>query len=60
MKLEFSRKIFEKKTSQVSNFVKFPPLKAQLFHTGERTEIMKPIVAFRNFAKEPNKVVTWC
>ena len=59
MKLEFSRKIFEKNLSSVK-FREIPSTEAQLFHTGERTEIMKPIVAFRNFAKEPNKVVTWC
>ena len=32
--LEFSRQIFEKKNTQVSNFVKIRPGGAQLFHEG--------------------------
>jgi hypothetical protein len=58
MKLEFSRQIFEK-YSQVSNFTKLRPLKLQFFYKGERTNTMKPIVAFGNFTKEPNQAVTW-
>jgi len=58
MKLEFSCQIF-KKFFQVSNFMKFRSLKDYFFYKGERTNIMKHIVAFRNFTKEPNQAVTW-
>jgi len=48
MKLEFSRKIFEK----YSNLIKIRPVGAELFFADGRTDRMtKLIVAFRNFAK---------
>jgi len=40
--------------SKVLNFMKFRPLKDQ-FYKGERTYMLKPIVAFHNFAKVPNQ-----
>ena len=39
--------------------MKFGPLKDQFFYKCERTDMMKPIAVFRNFAKEPNQAVTW-
>ena len=43
------------KNSQVSNFVKIPPVAAELFHldgrVDARTDMTQLIVAFRNFAK---------
>jgi hypothetical protein len=49
--LEFSGQVFEKKKSiQILNFVKICPVGAELFHADGRTDITKPIVAFRNFA----------
>jgi hypothetical protein len=57
MKLEFSRRFFEKKT-QVSNFMKILPVEAEVFHADRRTDgkkdgrtnVTKLIVAFRNVA----------
>ena len=55
MNLDFSRKIFE--NTQTSNFKKFRPLGAELFHAERRadgqTDMTKLIVAFRNFANAP-------
>jgi hypothetical protein len=55
MKLEFSRQIFEIKIIQVHNFTKIRPLGAELFHAGGRTDILKLIVAFPDFANVPEK-----
>ena len=63
MKLEFSLQIFEN-TTQTSNFMTIRPLSAQLLHTKRRgtqtdgrtdrhTDMMKLIVAFRNFTNAP-------
>jgi hypothetical protein len=43
------------KNDQISNFMKIPPLKAELFHAedGRKTEVTNLIVAFCNFAKAP-------
>jgi len=42
---------------QTTNFMKIRPVGAELFHverrTDERTDMMKLIVPFRNFAKAP-------
>jgi hypothetical protein len=56
IKLEFSRKIFEKKLKyQVSQ--KIRPMGAELFHAdgrkNTRTDMTKLIVAFRNYANAP-------
>jgi len=40
----------------MSNFMKIHPLGAELFHADGRTDMMKPTVAFHNFANVPNKV----
>jgi len=54
IKLEFSRKIFEKyKNIQISNFTKIPPAEAELLHTDGRPDVTTLIVAFHSFAKEP-------
>jgi hypothetical protein len=55
MKMGFSRQIFRKKT-QISNLTKICPVGAELFHADGRTDLTKLIVAFRNFAKAPQKV----
>ena len=39
-----------RKNFQISFFVKIRPGGAELFHADGRTDITKPIVAFRNFA----------
>ena len=43
------------KNTQISNFLKFRPLGAELFHADGRTDVMKLIIAFRNFTKAPKK-----
>jgi hypothetical protein len=35
----------------ISNFMKIRPIRAELFHVDGQTDMTKPIVAFRNFAK---------
>jgi len=56
MKLEFSRQIFEKKI-QISNFMKFQPVGAELCRADGQTDIQiwraMLISAFRNFANGP-------
>ena len=39
----------------MSNLIKISPVAAQLFHADRRTDMTKPIVAFRNFANTPKK-----
>jgi hypothetical protein len=39
IKLEFSRQIFEKKKTQISNFMKIRRVGADLFHADGRTDI---------------------
>jgi hypothetical protein len=59
MKLKYSGKIFEKR----SNFMKFRPVGAELFHADGQTNMTKLIVAFRNFVNAPKneeKVVIFC
>jgi hypothetical protein len=48
---EFSRQF--SKITQLSNFMKIRPVGAKLFHEDGRTDMMKLIVAFRNFANAP-------
>jgi hypothetical protein len=55
MKLEFSRQIFER----FSNFTKIGPVGVELFHADGRTDMTKQIVAFRNFANAPKRIVTF-
>ena len=44
---------FSKKNIQISNFVKIRQVGTELFHADGRTDMTKPIVAFRNFANSP-------
>jgi hypothetical protein len=53
MKLEFSRQNFEKIIKQ--NFMKIRPEGAELFLADGQTDMTKPTVAFRSFAKTTNK-----
>jgi hypothetical protein len=59
MKLEIFRQIFEKKDTQISNFMKIRPVGAESFHTDRRkdrrTDLTKLMFAFRNFAKSAYK-----
>ena len=60
MKLEFSRQIFEKKNTQMSNLVKMCAVGAELLHedgkTHGRTDMTKLVItALRNFANEPDE-----
>ena len=50
MKFEFSRHIFEKKITEMSNFMKIRSVGAELFHADGRTDMTKLTAAFRNFA----------
>jgi hypothetical protein len=45
------------KNNQITNFIKFRPVGAGLFHAVGRTYMTKPIVAFRNFANAPKNVL---
>ena len=61
MKLEFSQYIF--RDTQIPNFMKICPVGAEMIHADGQTDIINPIVAFRNFANTPKKLVTllvWC
>jgi len=44
-----------KKNTQISNFMKFHPLGAELFNEDGRTDVTKLMVAFRNFANASHK-----
>jgi len=46
MQLELSRQIFEKSSN--AKFHDIRPVEAELFHPDRRTDMTKPIVAFRN------------
>jgi hypothetical protein len=57
--LNFLNRISKKKV-QISGFIKIRPVGAELFHAGGgggRTDMTKPIVAFRNFANAPKQAV---
>jgi hypothetical protein len=41
------------KNSEISDFMKIPPVEAELFHADRRTDMTKLTVAFRNTANEP-------
>ena len=41
------------KKAQVSSFIKIRQVEAVLFHADGQTDMMKLIVAFRNFANAP-------
>ena len=45
------------KYTQISNFVKIRPVRAELFHADRRTDMTKLIAAFRNFPNAPKKYV---
>jgi hypothetical protein len=49
-----------RKKLQISNFMKIRPVGAELFHADRRTDMMKLIVTFRNFANasEKSKIVS--
>jgi hypothetical protein len=53
MKLDFIDSF--SKNIQISNFMKICPVAAELFNADGRTDMMKLIVAFRNFAKSASK-----
>jgi hypothetical protein len=36
------------------------PVEAELFHAARRTDMMKLIVAFRNFVNAPRKIIADC
>jgi hypothetical protein len=48
--------IFSTDFQKMLVFIKVRPMGAELFHADRRTDI-KPIVAFLNFAKVPNKTL---
>jgi hypothetical protein len=56
MKLEFSRQIFEKYTN--IKFHEICPMETELFLADRRTDMMKVIVAFRNFANASKNLYT--
>jgi len=51
MTLEFSWQIVKK--TQISNFIKIRPVKAEVFHADRWADMTKLIFAFRNFANVP-------
>ena len=55
VKLEYYRQIL--KNTQTSNFMKIGPVRGELFYADEwadgQTDIMKLIVAFKNFSNAP-------
>jgi hypothetical protein len=56
MKLKLPRQISEKCSNiRISNFMKIRLGVAELFHADLRTDMVKPIVAFRSFANAPRK-----
>jgi hypothetical protein len=46
------------KYTQISDFMKICPVGAELCHADRQTDMMKPIVAFRNFMNTPKNA--WC
>jgi hypothetical protein len=46
------------KNPQISNFMKIRPVEAELFHADGRTDMTKPIVAFRNYANAPKSEIS--
>ena len=46
------------KNTQVSNFIKFRPVGAELFHADGQTDMTKVIVAFRNFVNMPKSTLS--
>jgi hypothetical protein len=46
---------FRKKT-QISGFIKIPPVEVELFHADGQTDMKRLIVPCRNFANAPKKV----
>jgi len=64
MRLEFSRRIFEKKNTHISNFMKIRPVGAESFRADGRTDMTNLTEAFRKFANAPknnrrNSPQTW-
>jgi len=51
MKTEFSGQILDKYSN--AKLLENPPVVAELFHADRRTDMMKLIVAFRNFVNAP-------
>ena len=41
----------------MSNLMKIPPVRDELFHADRRTDMTKLIVTFPNLAKAPNKKI---
>ena len=48
------------KTLQISNLIKIRPVGAELFHADGRTDMMKLMDIFRNFANVPNNGAIFC
>ena len=48
------------KNTRISNFMKFRPMEAELFHADGRTDMTKLIVAFSSFANAPKIVTNQC
>jgi hypothetical protein len=64
MKLDFIY-VFSKEKTQILNFMKIHPVGAELFYAGGRTDgqtdMMKPVVAFHDFAslRQALNTVPW-
>jgi hypothetical protein len=54
MKLKFSVERFSKNI-QISDFMKILSVGAELFHADRRKDMIKLMVAFRNFSNAPKK-----
>ena len=46
---------FRKKTIQISDFMKIPPVEKELFYPDVNTDMTKSTVTFLSFAKAPTK-----
>jgi hypothetical protein len=53
MTLDFFRQCFE--NTQIQNFMKIHRVGSEWFHADGQSNMMKVVVAFRNFAKTPRK-----
>jgi hypothetical protein len=46
------------KNTPIPNFMKIRPVGAELFHADGQTDMMKPAIAFRDFANAPENQIT--
>jgi hypothetical protein len=57
MTIDISPQIFQTKNPQISNYIKNHPVVTELLNADGWTDMTKPIVGFRNFAKTPKTAI---